>query len=232
MRMCIHIHKPDHVLLQLCVVYKYAYSCVYASSQTWSFVPGYIRAYGVTHQLSCVFIPRTKFQSFKWCIIIIMLMCGYMYIQDETPSFVCLYILHTLGYTFQVIFSFLFACIWIRVYVQDEAPAELAALLVERLIAKQAKDFGRADEIRDLCAAGRHSQCVAVCHSVLQHVKDFGRAGEIRGLCAAGRHTQKSARCLIYYVTCLSSWLLRICASGIRSRLSQKSACYFIYYVE
>jgi len=61
---------------------------------------------------------------------------------------------------------------------------------VERLIAKQAKDFGRADEIRDLCAAGKHPQCVAVCYSVLQRVKDFGRADEIRGLCAAGRHTQ------------------------------------------
>jgi len=39
----------------------------------------------------------------------------------------------------------------------DEAPAELAALLVERLIAKQAKDFGRADEIRDLCAAAGYA---------------------------------------------------------------------------
>jgi len=39
----------------------------------------------------------------------------------------------------------------------DDAPAELVALLEERLVAKKAKDFGRADEIRELCATAGYT---------------------------------------------------------------------------
>jgi len=38
-----------------------------------------------------------------------------------------------------------------------EVPPELASLLEERMAAKQAKDFARADEIRDLCAAAGYA---------------------------------------------------------------------------
>jgi cysteinyl-tRNA synthetase len=40
---------------------------------------------------------------------------------------------------------------------EEEAPSELVALLEERLAAKKSKNFARADEIRDLCAAAGYS---------------------------------------------------------------------------